>query len=370
MISFQRSDSNTSQEADISTPLRLMDRGTQTQFTCSDHLANKIEKRILQNRKIVNTSPQKSPKKLKQKGSLSYRKLQNDPKLFRFYTGITVSQFQHLFKSLGSSVFTLKYWLGTGKIIKKIKKLSPENQLLLTLVKLRQNFPNKDLAYRFGISSSMVSRIVITWIQILYKSTEPLWKKMFPSRDLIRKHLPSCFRSFKNVRILIDCFEIFVQSSGDFVEQGNLYSAYKNHSTLKCLVGISPTGAITYLSDIYEGSKSDRDIVIDSKFSDILEPGDLVIADRGFLIKDILQRNKVNLNIPPFLSGRERLTPQEEILTKRIARVRIHVERAIERMKKFKIIGTTMPLSFKPLATQAVKIIGLLVNYQGPLVVK
>ena len=100
----------------------------------------------------------------------------------------------------------------------------------------------------------------------------------------------------------------------------------------------------------------------------LLDPGDLVIADGGFLIRDILNPWKIDLNIPQFLSGRDHLTPQEEILTKRIARVRIHVERAIERMKKFKIIGTTIPLSLKSVATEIVHIIRFLVNYQSPFV--
>jgi len=79
-----------------------------------------------------------------------------------------------------------------------------------------------------------------------------------------------------------------------------------------------------------------------------LLPGDFVIADRGFLIKDVLQQHQAELNSPPFLNGRSKLTPQEEIATKRIARVRIHVERAIERMKKYKIISRRLPLSLKP----------------------
>lgn len=337
-------------------------------YSCSEQLANKIEKRILQNKnKTTSGSP-------KQKNKFSFDFLQNDERLFRFYTGLTVPQFNHLFNSLGESVHTLKYWLGKKTSNRKRrkrnveKKVSAKNQLLLTLMKLRQKFPNQDLAYRFDVSPSTISSIVITWIQFLYKMTMPLWDRMFPSKELIQEHLPACFKTFRNVRIIIDCFEIFVQSSGNFAEQGNMYSSYKNHATLKCLVGISPTGAVTFLSDVYEGSKSDKEIVIDSCFADILEPGDLVIADRGFIIKDILQARKVELNIPPFLNGRDRLTAQEEITTKRIARVRIHVERAIERMKKFKIIGTVLPLSLKPVATQIVKIIGLLVNYQEPLV--
>ena len=66
--------------------------------------------------------------------------------------------------------------------------------------------------------------------------------------------------------------------------------------------------------------------------------------------------------------NRDRFTAQEEMLTKRIARVRIHVERAIERMKKNQIIGEIVPFSFKLSISQIVHIIGFLVNYQEPLV--
>jgi hypothetical protein len=94
-------------------------------------------------------------------------------------------------------------------------------------------------------------------------------------------------------------------------------------------VGISPSGAITFLSDVYEGRISDKDITVKSG---LVRSRRLIKS--AYLIRDILDPRKIDLNIPPFLSGRDRLTPQEEILTKRIARVRIHVERAIERMKK------------------------------------
>ena len=53
----------------------------------------------------------------------------------------------------------------------------------------------------------------------------------------------------------------------------------------------------------------------------VLNPGEVVMADRGFLIKELLI-------IPPFLGSRHRFTPQEEALTKDIAKHRIHVERS------------------------------------------
>jgi hypothetical protein len=78
---------------------------------------------------------------------------------------------------------------------------------------------------------------------------------------------------------VIDCFEIFVQSSRNFAAQANMYFSYKNHATLKCLVGISPSGAITFVPDVYEGSISDKDSTEKSGLVDLLDPGDIVIAD-------------------------------------------------------------------------------------------
>ena len=63
-----------------------------------------------------------------------------------------------------------------------------------------------------------------------------------------------------------------------------------------------------------------------SGFLDKLAPGNLIMADRGFTIRYILMNKKVDLNIPPFLNGWAHFTATEEINTRRIARVRIHVE--------------------------------------------
>lgn len=53
---------------------------------------------------------------------------------------------------------------------------------------------------------------------------------------------------------------------------------------------------------------------------DMLEEGDLVLADRGFTIEDLTNEKRVSLNVPPFLKGRDRLTVEEEQITKEIAR--------------------------------------------------
>ena len=281
-----------------------------------------------------------------------------------------------LWNFLGSAKDKLIYWNqplkngGTSPSKRQgaRRKLSSMDELFLTLVRLRVGLLNFDLSYRFGVSTSSVSKIVTTWIQFLYLQFGTLRNRMFPSREILKLNMPPCFAKFKDIRVIIDCCEFFVEQSMHFRRQGNLYSSYKNHSTYKCLVGIAPSGAVMFISDAFEGSMSDNEIVKQSGFLDKLVAGDMILADRGFTIRDVLYAKQVDLNIPPFLHGRNRLTREEEIKTRQIARVRIHVERAIERIKKFRLLKKVIPLSLQPVFSQMVFVAGCLVNFQEPLV--
>ena len=58
---------------------------------------------------------------------------------------------------------------------------------------------------------------------------------------------------------------------------------------------------VTFISDLYPGSISDKELTRRSGLLELLEPGDSVIADRGFDIEEDLALVGVRLNIPPFL---------------------------------------------------------------------
>ena len=192
---------------------------------------------------------------------------------------------------------------------------------------------------------------------------------MFPERHHLT--LPKAFKNrlLKNVRCVIDCTEFFSQSSSDYKQKGNMFSNYKSHATVKALIGVSPAGAAMFVSDVYEGSISDRKIVEDSKFADNLLPGDTILADRGFLIEDICREKGATLVIPPFLKrGQTSFTLEETQQTKLIARARIHVERFNARIKVFKILQGFIPMTLMPLMSQILFVICCLANFQEPLV--
>ena len=92
---------------------------------------------------------------------------------------------------------------------------------------------------------------------------------------------------------------------------------------------------VTFISDIYPGSTSDKELIRRSGLLELLEPGDSVMADRDFDVEEDLALVRVRLNIPPFLRGKDQLSESELVETRRIASLRIHVERSMEQINIF-----------------------------------
>ena len=145
------------------------------------------------------------------------------------------------------------------------------------------------------------------------------------------------------------------------------FSSYKNSSTYKALVGISPEGVITFVSSLFPGSISDKELTRQSGILDLLEPGDSVMEDRGFNIEEDLLLRGVQLNIPPYLRGKVQLSGTELIETRRIASLRIHVERAMERIKNFHVFDRPLPASFTDIANRMFFVCCVLSNFLPPL---
>ena len=60
------------------------------------------------------------------------------------------------------------------------------------------------------------------------------------------------------------------------------------HNTAKYLISIAPNGMISFLSVGWRGRTSDKRIDNESGFLDLVDPGDVILADRGFTINSEL----------------------------------------------------------------------------------
>ena len=111
---------------------------------------------------------------------------------------------------------------------------------------------------------------------------------------------------------------------------------------------------------------SDKVITDQSGIINHLQAGDLILADKGFLIHDILPKN-VFLNLPAFLSGKTQFTKRGAIFFRKITGCRIHIERAIERLRNYKILDYANT-ALRPFFNKIVQVCAVLVNFQSPII--
>ena len=103
-------------------------------------------------------------------------------------------------------------------------------------------------------------------------------------------------------------------------------------------------------------------------FLEKLEEQDEIMADRGFDIADILAVRGCTLNIPPFTKGKSQLSRLDVDRHRRISSLRIHVERAIEWLKNFRILQGIYPVKQVHLLDSTMTIVGAITNLWPPLV--
>ena len=132
--------------------------------------------------------------------------------------------------------------------------------------------------------------------------------------------MPEDYKSkYPKTRVILHCTEIKCQMPSSLLLNGRSFSSYKNHTTLKGLIGIAPSGATTFTSRLFTGSISDREIVERSGILDLpFNKGEDVMACKGFRIKDLLPLG-VSLNIPPFLGRAQQMPPEDVIKTRVVA---------------------------------------------------
>lgn len=296
-----------------------------------------------------------------------------DDVLFRFYTGfVSVAAFMAFFEYVKPSATNMQrmYYKAAenlNTLAGRPSCMKLVDELFLFLCRLRLGLFEEDLADRFNCSVATVSRKVITWANLLYFVLGS-WNIWLP-KDVIQARMPESFKDkYSSTRVIIDCTEIKTQVPKSLVLNSQLYSHYKGANTFKGLIGIAPHGAVTFVSCLYTGCMSDVEITKLSGLIELLEKNDSLMADKGFTIEKLLKDHDVALNIPPFLHSNQSFTPAEVSKTQEIAKVRIHVERAIARIKLYNIFSRPIPITLTGTINQLWTVAALLTNFQGPLI--
>ncbi|XP_051170554.1 uncharacterized protein LOC127287590 [Leptopilina boulardi] len=268
------------------------------------------------------------------------------------------------FAYLKSSIEKVKK---TNQMGKATSKLNLKDQIILTLAKLKLNLSFACLAILFRVSRQTCRNEFYTMLGLLSACLSPLIR--WPPKDEILENMPKCFKFFPSTRVIFDGTEIPIQKRKCLKCRIATYSQYKSGHTVKFIVGITPSGLISFVSDSYAGRASDKQIIVESGILDKLIPDeDSVMCDKGVLIQNECKKRKIKLIMPCSKSKIVvQFSPQEANLNQKIASARVHVERSIQRLKIFKILKGPLSWDVVSWSPEIMRVICGLVNLSPPI---
>ena len=88
---------------------------------------------------------------------------------------------------------------------------------------------------------------------------------------------------------------------------------------------------MSFVSEAWGRCVSDKVVTKESSILNKLLPGDLVLADGGFNIGDLIAEYHTEAVLPAFTRGKSQLSVKEVLECKELARVHIHIGRLIRR---------------------------------------
>ena len=267
--------------------------------------------------------------------------LSQHPDVFRSLTGLRVAEFEALAADLLPRFAAAEHQrldrpnrqraIGGGRAF----GLCPRDQLLCTVVWLRQYPTYPVLAYLFGSDDATVRRYVVRWLPLLEAAGLETMRLPAPGRQR-GKPLDALLTDLPAVAVLIDTFEQRIQRPKDRTVADRYYSGKKKQHTLKSQVAVEESGEVVDVAESVPGPTADITLLEESKLLDRLPEEVGGLGDLAYVGIDKRQRHSAAPRRKP--RGKER--PAEDIEYNRaFARRRIPVEHTIGQLRQFQALS-------------------------------
>lgn len=232
------------------------------------------------------------------------------------------------------------------RVIRRKKKLGGATGLFFALFLLRTGMSVRVASALFRVSDSTGGRAFTTWLDFLASSLRPVVR--LPDVGDVVPSAPPNFRrkQLSSVALVFDATEYAVDKPWQSDAGHALWSNYKGKYTGKFLICITPAGAIAFVSEGHGGHTSDTELVRRSGIIEKLveegfgNKGMHIMADRGFNpIAPLLLAKGIHYVAPPSKrTGEAQFSEEDAGMTRDVANLRIHVERAIGAMRQWRIL--------------------------------
>ena len=98
---------------------------------------------------------------------------------------------------------------------------------------------------------------------------------------------------------------MFCVKPTNLLARAQTFSSYKHQNTVKVLIGITPEGCVSFVSEAWGRCTSDEHLTENCGLLEKLLRGDLFMADRRFTVRDGVALKHAQLVIPAFTKGKE-----------------------------------------------------------------
>ena len=274
---------------------------------------------------------------------ISYARLFKRPLLFRSFTGLTVSEFDSIYIGIESKYNEHERRRRLSNRKKRQRdvgagrpfKLKVKERFLMLLIYYRLYITFTLSGFLFDLDQSNVCRD-LSILEPLVKEYIPLPKKLYKRTRRRARTIDEVEENFPGFKAFIDTTEQEIPRPKNRRKRKSYYSGKKKKHTIKTQYMVNNEGLILHKTGHKSGRKHDYDIykhnhpITPVQVENVFDLGYMGVQNDYHTVKSVLPfRKKMNND----------LSKEEKIYNKKHSQLRIIVEHAICRIKKFGIMG-------------------------------
>nr|XP_047144791.1 uncharacterized protein LOC124818266 [Hydra vulgaris] len=210
-----------------------------------------------------------------------YSKLKDKSNQFKYLCGLSIQQFELLYNCLDPYCHLIEYpdCKGTG-----IRFLDKKTELFSVLTLCRHALHLGVIGFMVGVAETTMYRIFTGWVVFIDAIFSEVNLKV--ESTYISLMMPSVFKKTGHgeTDIVVDATEFKFQQPSNYDLNTLIFSSYKNCTTGKALIGISPHGSGLLFGDKYPVSITDNELIEQSLILELVEKEHEIMAHRGFSI--------------------------------------------------------------------------------------
>lgn len=273
-----------------------------------------------------------------------YAHMRRQARVFRTLTGLTVAEFDTIAAEVLPPLQAIEHRRharpdrqrapGGGPLF----QLDLRDQLLLTLVWLRQYPTHEALGFLFGVSDSTATRILARVRPVLAGWGSQQLPRYDPAPQRGRP-TDALLRDLPELAVIVDSFEQAVQRPQDRTEADTWYSGKKKQHTIKTQITIHRgSGLIGDMSESVRGPTADLTLLKESGVAEGLPAWVGLEGDLAYVGVDKVHPQGKGATPRRKPRGKER-PAEDKVYNRAFAQRRIEVEHAIGQVRQYQAVS-------------------------------